>query len=279
MSPSRSSLFCVCHTHYCVGYTQWRMAVKEPMDERRATPDCPRASRRPGGCAGARAKGPKPGLSLERIVAAAVEVAATEGLAAVSMSRVAAELGSSTMSLYRYVAAKDELFALMVDAALGDAPAAPAPGRGLAGRAVALGVGLPRRPAPPPLGPARSRSAGRRVTPNQIAWMEDGLSALRRHRPGRGREALGDAAGQRLRPQRGDARPPTSRRRAAPGARSMPQLGAARCAADRPRALPRAPRRARLGRRSTRTTTRDDEFVFGLERILDGIEALIAARR
>lgn len=35
------------------------------------------------------AKGPKPGLSLERIVAAAVGVAASDGLAAVSMGRVA----------------------------------------------------------------------------------------------------------------------------------------------------------------------------------------------
>ena len=40
-------------------------------------------------------------------------VAASDGLEAVSMSRVAAELGSSTMSLYRYVAAKDELLALI----------------------------------------------------------------------------------------------------------------------------------------------------------------------
>ena len=57
------------------------------------------------------AKGPKPGLSLERIVGAAVDVAAAEGIGAVSMSRVAKELGSSAMSLYRYVSAKDELLA------------------------------------------------------------------------------------------------------------------------------------------------------------------------
>ena len=67
-------------------------------------------------------KGPKPGLSLPRIVEAGVRVAAAEGLAAVSMSRVAAELGASTMSLYRYVSAKDELLDLMVDAAWGPPP-------------------------------------------------------------------------------------------------------------------------------------------------------------
>jgi hypothetical protein len=38
-------------------------------------------------------KGPKPGLSLERIVAAGVAVADADGLAAVSMNRVAKELG------------------------------------------------------------------------------------------------------------------------------------------------------------------------------------------
>ena len=46
-------------------------------------------------------KGPRPALSLERIVAAAVRVAAADGLQAVSMSRVAARPGVSTMSLYR----------------------------------------------------------------------------------------------------------------------------------------------------------------------------------
>src|SRR6266699_4251110 len=50
-------------------------------------------------------KGPKPALSLPRIVDAAVRVADTEGLDAVSMGRVAAELGAATMSLYRHVSA------------------------------------------------------------------------------------------------------------------------------------------------------------------------------
>ena len=60
-------------------------------------------------------RGPKPGLSLAGIVDAGVQVAEAEGLAAVSMSRVAAELGTAPMSLYRYISAKNELIALMVD--------------------------------------------------------------------------------------------------------------------------------------------------------------------
>jgi AcrR family transcriptional regulator len=61
-------------------------------------------------------RGPKPGLSVDAIVDAAVRVADTDGLEAVSMARVAKELGFTTMSLYRYVTSKDELLQLMWNA-------------------------------------------------------------------------------------------------------------------------------------------------------------------
>lgn len=64
--------------------------------------------RRPG-------RGPRPGLTLERIVEVAVEVADRDGLGAVSMRRIATELGTGTMSLYRYVPGKGELIDLMLD--------------------------------------------------------------------------------------------------------------------------------------------------------------------
>ena len=60
-------------------------------------------------------RGPRPGLTLERIVEAAVEVADRDGLGAVSMRRIATELGTGTMSLYRYVPGKGELIDLMLD--------------------------------------------------------------------------------------------------------------------------------------------------------------------
>jgi AcrR family transcriptional regulator len=60
--------------------------------------------------------GPKPALSVDAIVEAAIRVADAEGLAAVSMKRVAGELGFTTMSLYRYVDSKDELLAMMWNA-------------------------------------------------------------------------------------------------------------------------------------------------------------------
>ncbi|WP_327254340.1 TetR/AcrR family transcriptional regulator [Streptomyces sp. NBC_01244] len=121
-------------------------------------------------------KGPRPTLTLQRIVDAAVALAATEGMDAVSMGRVAKELGVSTMSLYRYVTAKEELYILMADAGVG-APPAPS---GVAGwrelltewayaqRAVLMAnswiVRIPLTGAP--------------VSPNQLAWMERGLAAM-----------------------------------------------------------------------------------------------------
>ncbi|MFF7248772.1 GntR family transcriptional regulator [Embleya sp. NPDC008237] len=59
-------------------------------------------------------------LTRERIVRTAIAVADDEGMAALSMRRIAAELGVSAMSLYRYVPGKDELVALMADTVFGD---------------------------------------------------------------------------------------------------------------------------------------------------------------
>ena len=60
------------------------------------------------------------GLSRDEIAAAAVRIADKEGFEAVSMRRVAAELGAGTMSLYHYVANKKELVALMDNALMGE---------------------------------------------------------------------------------------------------------------------------------------------------------------
>ena len=62
----------------------------------------------------------KPRLTREEIAAMALELADAEGLDAVSMRRVASELGVGTMSLYYYVQTKDELLALMHDAMMGE---------------------------------------------------------------------------------------------------------------------------------------------------------------
>ncbi|MFD1048962.1 TetR/AcrR family transcriptional regulator, partial [Kibdelosporangium lantanae] len=66
----------------------------------------------------------KLGLSRDRIVRAAITLADAEGIATLSMRRIAVSLNAGTMSLYRHVPGKDELLELMVDAVLGETPPA-----------------------------------------------------------------------------------------------------------------------------------------------------------
>ncbi|MFE0022459.1 TetR/AcrR family transcriptional regulator [Amycolatopsis sp. NPDC059021] len=69
---------------------------------------------------GRAARGPRPAHSLADIAGTGVRVADADGLDAVSMRRIAAELGSGTTSLYRYVSSKDDILDLMYDAVLGE---------------------------------------------------------------------------------------------------------------------------------------------------------------
>jgi AcrR family transcriptional regulator len=220
------------------------------------------------------ARGPKRGLTLARIVEAGIEIARAEGLDALSMARVANELGVGTMSLYRYVAAKDELLTLMVDTALG-APDKP-PGvdenwrTGLAWWATAVREAYRLHPwslkvpiTAPPLGP------------NNVAWLEAALESL---------------ASTRLSEQqklsvvllvsgfvRNEATL-TADIAAAAGEQVMPGYGAVLAqliaAGDFP-ALYRAIGSGALDD----DDDLDSEFAFGLERILDGVEVLIARTR
>lgn len=61
-------------------------------------------------------RGPKRELSISKIVEAAIQIADRDGLAAVSMNRVATSLGFTAMSLYRYIPSKEDLLLLMQDA-------------------------------------------------------------------------------------------------------------------------------------------------------------------
>jgi AcrR family transcriptional regulator len=62
----------------------------------------------------------RPRFTREKIAAAALAIADAEGFEAVSMRRVAAELGAGTMTLYHYVRNKDELLSLMDDAIMAE---------------------------------------------------------------------------------------------------------------------------------------------------------------
>ncbi|HVW40516.1 MAG TPA: TetR/AcrR family transcriptional regulator C-terminal domain-containing protein [Amycolatopsis sp.] len=120
-------------------------------------------------------RGPKPALSVAKLAEVAIGIADAEGLDAVSMQRVAGALGYTTMSLYRYVPAKEQLIEVMADRAAG---APPEPGTGdwrseverwvremwaiYAAHPWLLHVKL----SGPPMGPG------------QLAWFDAGLRAL-----------------------------------------------------------------------------------------------------
>ena len=121
-------------------------------------------------------KGPKPALTLSKIADAGIAVAARDGLDAVSMARVAAELSVAPMSLYRYVESKDELLQLMADTALGPPPQPAETGTWrdrLAAWAWASRAAMYRHPWA-----LRVPIAGLPAYPNNCAWFEAGLAAL-----------------------------------------------------------------------------------------------------
>jgi AcrR family transcriptional regulator len=224
-------------------------------------------------------KGPKPGLSVERIVAAAVGIADRDGLDAVSMSRLAADLGAATMSLYRYVSAKDELIRLMVDAAYGGPPA-PAPGSGwreaLSVWAWAMRAGFRRHPWV-----ARIPIGGLPIMPNEVGWFERALAGM----GGSGLEEAEKAsvimliAGyvRALAVTEADIAVAIARSGATPD-EWLSAFPKALSGLIDPARFPALAKFIAAGVFDV-SDDPDDEFVFGLDRILDGIEALVRTRR
>ena len=176
-------------------------------------------------------------LSLDRIVDAGIRLADSEGLAAVSMSRVAAAIGASTMALYRYVTAKDELLGLMVDSAHGSPPG-PEPGEGWRpGLARWARAGTSEKMSVILLLTGYVRNAATVAAQVDAAFLaaapagQDAMSAYTR------------LLGRLIDPYR------------FPGLTAVLASGVL-----------------------DTTDEWDDEFTFGLERVLDGIGALVAAR-
>jgi AcrR family transcriptional regulator len=123
-------------------------------------------------------RGPRRALSIEQVLDGGIAVAERDGLDAVSMARVASEIGLSTMALYRYVASKDELLELMVDRALGPPPARPARERSWRAGLTrwADGVRAAYLANPWTLKVAITAAP---TGPNNVAWMESALAAMR----------------------------------------------------------------------------------------------------
>jgi AcrR family transcriptional regulator len=210
-------------------------------------------------------RGPKPALTLDGIADAAIAIADAEDLAAVSMQRVAADLGYTKMSLYRYLPGKTELIALMVERAIGAPPMPPTTAwrPGLAAWAHAL---LDRH-----LQHAWAVEAvaiARPIGPHELSWMESALTLLAETSLTGGErfDTIAVLAGQvRVIAQQ-------ARLSDEPEAHLLAAITTAlRDHGERFPALA-----ATLADQPA--SGRDQAFDFGLERIFDGIQALIDRR-
>lgn len=220
-------------------------------------------------------RGPKPALSADQVVEAAIEIADEDGLAAVTMHAVAARLGFTPMALYRYFPSKEALYDAIVDA----------------------GMGLPPRPTEPRADwrteVTRWAHAKREMLcarpwlaelpfvaaphgPNWLSWVEAVVDPL-------SRTGLSAAdVGQMLSVIDGYTRgaSDTSISLARARARGIPdEEWAAAVGADLGRAIgdPRFPRLAAIltAPSDGKARTMEESFDFGLQRVLDGIELYI----
>lgn len=235
----------------------------------------------------ARRGGPRPALSVERIVAAAVDLADAGGLAALSMGRLAEALGFTTMSLYRHVASKNDLLVLVLDAALalppdGPPPDGPPPDGWRAGCqewADALATVYRRHPWAVEL-PISALPAG----PNQLAWFERGLAALGGTSLAEGEKAstmLLLAMYVRGQSQLGFDLVRAGREAAAAGQAPLDWAVTVQRLVD-PARFPALAKLVAAGAfdddPAQAAAYPDDEFDFGLQRILDGVETLHRSR-
>lgn len=216
-------------------------------------------------------RGPKPALSLEQIARAGVGIADAEGLAAVSMQRVAGALDFTKMALYRYVPGKAELVALMVEAALGEVPPPAGPPGGwrerLADCARQLAAVFARHPW------LLEATVGPRVPgPGELGWMERAVAAL---------DGTGLTGAERMDALVllvGHVRGIAQQQRAA-GPTDNPEAQFTSALGEVIRAHgEHYPAIAAAIASSAQLGGQDQAMEFGLERILDGLGALIAQR-
>lgn len=116
-------------------------------------------------------------LDVEQVVYAAIELADREGLSGVTLSKVAHALGFTKMSLYRHVGSKDELVTLMADLACSPVPELPTGNQWRSGLRQWALTQLDISKRHPWF--ARVPIAGPPAGPNQIAWLDAGLQVLR----------------------------------------------------------------------------------------------------
>ena len=228
-------------------------------------------------------RGPKPGLSVDAIVAAAIQIADAEGLEAVSMAHVADRLGFTTMSLYRHVTSKEELLQLMWNGSAQGAEGLVITGDDWRAR-LRMWAMVQRSMIDQHPWITQMPMAAPPMAPNSLAFVERGLEAM----DGSG---LADADKLRViglissytlseaRMAHDAARAARQAQAAAAGGEPQPVWtweGLVREVADE-QTYPRLYRLARAGEVGDDPSGWDEqeEFLFGLDRILDGVEVLI----
>jgi AcrR family transcriptional regulator len=215
-------------------------------------------------------RGPRPTLSAAEIARAGIAVADADGLGGVTMQRVAGELGVTKMALYRYVPGKVELVALMIDTGMGEPPRLA----GMAGgwrprlRAWALRLFELFRRHPWTL----EATVGVRVMgPNEIGWLEEAVAAL----GGTGLDGaqMLDVVVMLV----GHARNLAQQTAGTSGESTEGAMADAIAALVAGRE-DRFPALAGALRSAAASGAQDQALDFGLDRILDGVELLIASR-
>ncbi|WP_225725174.1 MULTISPECIES: TetR/AcrR family transcriptional regulator [unclassified Nocardia] len=227
-------------------------------------------------------RGPKPALTLDGIVAEAIAIADAEGLANLSMQRLAERLGFTKMSLYRYVPGKEQLIALMFDTGMGAPPDMTAAQRDSAEEPWRAGLRtwaetmFERYLAHP--WTIRLTTGVRPIGPNEMGWLEAALTAL---------DGTGLRGSERLDTVvllNGHVRSLAEQVGAAGHQQAeqdvVEQLALMMTAAgDRFPAVAAAFADEPASTASADDPGRNNALNFGIDRILDGLGVLIAARR
>lgn len=218
--------------------------------------------------------GRKPTQSVEHIVDAALELADTDGFAALSMPKIAQKLGLTANAIYRYVRSRDELLVLLGDAAWGPAPDGVVDARDWrAAATVWTQAMVDRCDVHPWLCDLPIRGAP--MTPNLLGWAEAILRAL----TGAGlspTESLScalllDGYARRIASARRDLRDS--------GTSSVEPAAVTRFLEPRLHELGYSVLAALMAGDQYTDEIQDADVAFGLDRILDGIDVLITQRR
>jgi AcrR family transcriptional regulator len=233
-------------------------------------------------------RGPKAARDLESVVRAAIELADSEGLQALSMRRVAERLGMGTMSLYTYIPGKGELLDLMLDTVYAErtGPPSEVPGDGLRARLESLAREqwdfFERHPW------TLSIATGRSVLgPNEAEGYDRALSTVvDLGLPARDAVAIVDAVSMFVRGAARDAAEAAGAEEAT-GTSEDEWWNERAAVLDQVMTAERFPTLARLADEGGFEVPADtmnynvrfvvDDFEFGLQRLLDGIERHVAA--